>query len=143
MAIKDSRPAPQASKKKKRTLKRQKVVEAGVEDFIPWIPPISRRSPDLEEEEGEDDMSGLIHDFTTQKQKRDAMRGQTTGTSPEVARGSSWSGSDEGSKVQAIVISGLPEMGLNDQSAPENVTLVESREASLVLAAIQVIHPPE
>ena len=34
-------------------------------------------------------------------------------------------------------------MGLNDQSALENVTLVKSREASPVLAAIQVVHPPE
>ena len=28
-------------------------------------PPISRRSPDLEEEEEEDEMFGLIHNFAT------------------------------------------------------------------------------
>ena len=44
--------------------------------------------------------------------------------------------SDGGSEVQAIVISGSPEMDLNDQSALGNITLAESREASLVLAAI-------
>ena len=45
--------------------------------------------------------------------------------------------------MQAIVIPGSLEMGLNDKPALENVTLVESREASPVPAAIQVIHPPE
>ena len=49
----------------------------------------------------------------------------------------------EGPNVQAIVISGSPEMGLNDQPNLENATLVESREASLTPVAIQVIHPPE
>ena len=67
LAIKDSRPDPQVSKKKKRTLRRQKVAGAGVEDFIPWIPPIFRRSPDLEEEKEEHKMSGLIHNFAARK----------------------------------------------------------------------------
>ena len=34
-------------------------------------------------------------------------------------------------------------MGLNDQPALENATLVESGEASPTLAAIQVIYSPE
>ena len=45
--------------------------------------------------------------------------------------------------MQAIVIPSAPEMGLNDQLALENVTLVEFREASPIPAAIQVVHPPE
>ena len=45
--------------------------------------------------------------------------------------------------MQAIVIPSSHEMGLNDQPALENVTLVESREASLVLTAIQVVYPPK
>ena len=44
--------------------------------------------------------------------------------------------------MQAIVISGSPEMGLNDQPALEDITLVESREASPVPTAIKVVHPP-
>ena len=44
---------------------------------------------------------------------------------------------------QAIVISGSPEMGLNEQPASENITLAESREAFPALAEIQVVHPPE
>ena len=46
-----------------------------------------------------------------------------------MAGGSGQSRSDEGSEVHAIVISSSPEMGLNDQSAPENVALAKSREA--------------
>ena len=45
--------------------------------------------------------------------------------------------------MQAIVISGSPEMGSNDQLDLENATLVESGEASPTPAAIQVIHHPE
>ena len=45
--------------------------------------------------------------------------------------------------MHAIVISGSPEMSLNDQPVTGNVTLEESREASPVLAALQVVHPPE
>ena len=62
---------------------------------------------------------------------------------PEVVRGSGQPRSDEGSEVQAIVISRSPEMGLNDHPTLENVTLVESREASPIPASIQVVHPPE
>ena len=45
--------------------------------------------------------------------------------------------------MQAIVISGSPEMSLNDQLVTGNVTLEESREASLAPASLQVVHPPE
>ena len=40
---KDSRPAPQASKKGRRVPKRRRAPVAGVEDFIPWVAPISSR----------------------------------------------------------------------------------------------------
>ena len=87
LAIKDSRPASQASKKKKGTLRRQKVTGLGVEDFIPGIPPISRHSPDLEEEEEEDEMFGLIHNFAARKRKRDGILEQAADASPKVVRG--------------------------------------------------------
>ena len=53
-----------------------------------------------------------------------------------MARGSSQPGLDGGSEVQAIVISGSPEMSLNDQLVTGNVTMEESREASPVLTAL-------
>ena len=81
-------------------------------------------------------MSDQVHNFATRKRKRDASFKRVVDVVLEVAGG-------EGLDVQAIVISGSPEMGSNDQSDLENTTLVESREASQTLAAIQVIHPPE
>ena len=69
LAIKDSLPAPQASKKKKGTLRRRKVAGVGTEDFIMWIPPISRHSLDLAEEDEEDEMSSLIQNFAARKRK--------------------------------------------------------------------------
>ena len=71
----------------------------------------------------------MVHNFAARKQKLDASFKRVADAIPEVARG-------EGSDVQAITISDSPEMGLNDQSALENATLVESGEASLTPAAI-------
>ena len=48
-----------------------------------------------------------------------------------------------GSEVQAIVISGSPEMGLDYQPVLGNVTLAESRVASPVPTSIQVVHSPK
>ena len=82
-----------------------------MEDFILWVPPISRRSPDWVEEEEEDRMFDLIHNFAARKQKRDASLEQAVNAIPEVAGGSGQPRLDEGSEVQAIVTSGSPEMG--------------------------------
>ena len=88
-------------------------------------------------------MSGLVHNFTARKQKIDAILEQATDAIPKVARGSNQPGSDGGLEVQANVIPDSPKMSLNDQLVMKNVTIEESREASLVLAALQVVHPPE
>ena len=86
-----------------------------MEDFIPWVPPISRHfSVKEEEEEKEDDMSSLVHNFAARKHKRDAMLEQVANAVPEGARGSSQPCPDGGSKVQAIVISNSPEMNADD-----------------------------
>ena len=61
----------------------QKFPKAGVEDFVPWVPPISSRPPDWEEEEEDDGMSDLIHNFATRKRKRDANFKRVLIPSPE------------------------------------------------------------
>ena len=99
-----------------------------MENFVPWVPPISSHPPDREKEE-EEEMSNLVHNFAARKQKRDASFKRVVDVVPEVAGG-------EGLDVQAIVISGSPEMGSNDQLDLENATLVESREASPTPATI-------
>ena len=88
-------------------------------------------------------MFGLVHNFSARKWKRDAIFEQAADVILEVAEGSNQPCPDGGSKVQVIVISGSPKTSLNDQLAMGNVTLEESREASPVPAALQVIHPPE
>ena len=88
-------------------------------------------------------MSGLVHNFAARKQKRDAMLEQSADVVPEGARGSIQPCPDRGSEVKAIVISSSPEMSVDVQPAMGNFTLEESREGSLVPAALQVVHPPE
>ena len=78
-----------------------------MEDYVPWVPPISNHPPDWEEEEEEDKMSDLVHNFATRKKKRDVSFKWVVDAIPEVPGG-------EGLDVQAIVILGSPEMGLND-----------------------------
>ena len=114
-----------------------------MEDFVPWVPPISSRPPNWEEEEEEDWMSDLIHNFATRKRKQDASFERVADAILEVAGGSGQSFSDEGSEVPTIVILGSPEMGLNDQPVRKNVALVESREVFPAPVAIQVVHPPK
>ena len=81
-------------------------------------------------------MSNLVHNFAARKWKCDASFKRAVDAILEVVVG-------EGPDVHAIVISGSPEMGSNDQLDLENATLVESGEASPTPAAIQVIHSPK
>ena len=46
---------------------RLKTLGTGVEDFIPWVSPISSRPPAREEEEDEEEMVDLVHKFGAQK----------------------------------------------------------------------------
>ena len=69
---KGSRPTPRTLKLRKEAVERRNVPRAGVEDFVSWVPPISIRPLDWEEEEEEDEMSDLIHNFAARKRKRDA-----------------------------------------------------------------------
>ena len=74
-------------------------------------------------------MSDLVHNFATWKRKCDASFKRVVDAILEVAGG-------EGPDLQAIIISGSPEMGSNDLPDLENATLVESGEASPIPVAI-------
>ena len=88
-------------------------------------------------------MFGLVHNFAARKWKRDASLEQVADAILEVAGGLGQCCPDGGFEVQAIAILGSPETGLSDQPALGNVTLTESRKASPIPIAIQVVHPPE
>ena len=68
-AKKGSRLAPQTSKKGKRAPKRLKTPGTRVEDFVPWVSPISSCLPAKEEEEEEEEVADLVHNFGTRKHK--------------------------------------------------------------------------
>ena len=55
-------------------------------------------------------MSNLVHNFAARKWKQDVSLEQVANAIPEVARGLGQPRSDDGLEVQAIVISGSPEM---------------------------------
>ena len=64
-----SRPTPQASKKGRRVPERLRAPGAGVEDFVPWVSPISSCPPASEEEEEEDEMVDHVYNFDAWKRK--------------------------------------------------------------------------
>ena len=110
---KGSRLAPQASKKGRQASERQKTPRARVEDFIPWVSPISSHPPASEEEEEEDEMANLIHNFGARKRKRGANFKRVTDGTPEVVDEASQQPAGEGLNAQAIVISDSLEMGFH------------------------------
>ena len=132
-AKKGFRPTPQASKKGRRVPKRIKTPGAGVEDFVPWVSPISSRPPDREEEENEEEKVDLLHNFGARKRKRGANFKRATGATPEVASKASQQPSGGSSDVQVIVVLDSPEMGFHGQSALETAFLVDLRQVSQLI----------
>ena len=110
---KDSRPAPQASKKGKRVPERPKTPGTGVEDFVPWVSPISNCPPAREEKEEEDEMANLVHNFGARKRKRGTSFKRATDATPEVTGEASQQPIGKSSDVQAIVVSDSPKMGFH------------------------------
>ena len=64
---------------------RLKTPRARVEDFISWVSPISSCPPAREDEEDEEEMADLVHNFGARKHKRGASFKWATGATPEVA----------------------------------------------------------
>ena len=84
-----------------------------MEDFVPWVSPISSCPPTKEEEEEYEEMTDLVHNFGAQKFKRGANFKRETGATPEVAGEASQQPSEESSDVQAIAVFDSPEMGFH------------------------------
>ena len=125
LAKKGSRPTPQAFKKGRRVPERLKTPGAGVEDFVPWVSPISSRPPAREKEEEEEEMVDLVHNFDARKRKRGVNFKRATGATLEVAGEASQQPFDESSDAQAIAVSDSPEMGFHGQSASKTALLVD------------------
>ena len=110
-----------------------------MKDFIPWVRPESSLPIVLEEEEEEEEMTGLLDRYVARKRKRQ----ESVEREADQTEGSNRPSTDGGSKMQAIIISGSPEMGSSDQSGPDGVALGELREVTPIPLALQVIHPPD
>ena len=110
---KGSRPAPQASKKGRWVPGRPKTPRTRGEDFVPWVSPISRCLAAREDEEEEDKMANLVHNFGARKRKRGASFKRAIDATPEVTGEASQQPTGESSDVQAIAISDSPEMGFH------------------------------
>ena len=89
------------------------------EDFVPWASAEHEDLQDLEEEELEERMTGLLDRYDARKRKRqlssssESDPAQTAGPSQPAAKG--------GSDMQAIVIPGSPEPGPTDQTEQAGV----------------------
>ena len=55
-----------------------------MEDFFPWVHPISNHPPTSENEEDEDKKADLVHNFSARKRKRDARFKWVTDATPKV-----------------------------------------------------------
>ena len=86
----------------------------GVEDFVPWVAPISNRPPGSEEE---DKMNDLVHNFGAWKRKQGASFKQATDAIPQVVGEADQHPTSGGSEEQAIAVMDSPEMGFHGQSA--------------------------
>ena len=123
----DSRPAPQAAKKKK---KKGKIITvgAGLEDFVDWVDPNISDST----KEREADMSNLAAEFVAQMRKRAAssQRETTPGSEVSSEKLPKRSGLDEeAQKSPAVIVVNSPKRASNVLPALEGATQDASREA--------------
>ena len=115
---------------------RLKALGARVEDFVTWVSPISSCPLVREEEEEEDGMTDLIHNFGARKRKRGVSFKRATEATPEVIGVASQQPTNESSDVQAIVFSDWPEMGFHDQSTSETALSVDLGEVAPIHAEV-------
>ena len=84
------------------------------EDFVPWVSVEHEGLQDLEEEEQEERMTGLIDRYAARKMKRQLSSSSEYDIAPAQTAGPSQPTIEGGSKVQAIIIPGSPESGPSD-----------------------------
>ena len=111
------------------------------EDFVPWVSGEPKDFQDLEEEEREERMTGLLDCYAARKRKRQLS--SSSELDPAQAAGSNLPAAEGGSEMQAIIIPGSPEPGATDQTEPAGVARTELKEANPVPSALQVIHPSD
>ena len=137
-----ARSAPRVIKiKRKGAAGRRNAPGSKREDFIPWVSADHEDFQDLEEEEREERMTGLLDCYAARKRKRQLSSSSESDIAPAQTAGPSQPVAEEGSEMQAIVIHGSSESRPTNQTEPVGVARIESKEADPVPSALQVIPP--
>ena len=113
------------------------------EDFIPWVSAEHEGLQDLEEEEQEERMTGLLDHYAARKRKRQLSSGSESDIAPAQTVGLSQPAAEGGSEGQTIIILGSPKSGPTDQTKSVRVPRLESKEVDPVPSALQVIPPSD
>ena len=114
-----------------------------------WVRADTEDPQDLEEEEREERMAGLLDRYATRKRKRQVSFGGESDTAPAQTMGPSHPAADGqptadgGSEGQAIIILASPESGPIDQTEQRRVARSESNEDDPAPSALQVIPPSD
>ena len=127
--------------KRKGAARRRNAPGSKGEDFVPWVSGEHKDFQDLEEEEREERMTGLLDRYAPRKRKRHLSSGSES--DPVQTAGPSQAAVEGGSEMQAIFIPGSPEPVPTDQTEPAGVDLVESHDADLIPSALHVIPPSD
>ena len=127
--------------KRKWAARRRNAPGSKGEDFVPWVSGKHEDFQDLEEEEQEERMTGLLDRYAARKRKRQLS--SSSEYDPSQITGPSQSAAEGGSEMQAIVIPSSPEPVPIDQKEPAGVAQRESQDADSVSSALQVIPPSD
>ena len=96
------------------------------EDLVPWVSGEHEDFLDLEEEEREERMTGLLDRYAARKRKQQLS--SSSESDPVQTAGPSQAVTEGGSEMQAIVIHGSPEPVPIDQMEPVGVDRIESHD---------------
>ena len=92
------------------------------------VGPKKGRYTPSEEEEEEDEMVDLVHNFGARKRKRGASIKRATDAIPEVVGEADQDPTDGGSEEQAIIVMDSSKMGFHCQSASKSIPTENSGE---------------
>ena len=133
--------------KRKRASKRRNTPGSKGEDFVPWVLANKEGPQDLEEEEQEERMTGLLDRYAARKRKRQVISSSESDIAPVQTAGPSQPAADgqppaDGSSGdQAIIIPCSPELGPTGGTEPGGADRSESNGDDPAPSGLQVIPP--
>ena len=97
--------------KRKGVVERRNAPGSQGEDFVPWVSAEHKDFQDLEEEEREETMTGLLDRYASRKRKWQQSSSNKSNITPSQATGPSQPVAEGGSEVQALSFLALPNRG--------------------------------